>query len=215
MAETTKRTNAEEYRRKHRLHKALAAAIAGLVLIAALFSLCAQLLTTDTINGWAGLGMGLSLTVSGEPYIKMPGKPLRYFTRYVDSRALAEIDGVVMDRESPGSSGYLLLDGRVYSYGGGAFTSRFWIWTLKPEPRGPEIVVTRYLQEYLENPEIPKVPLDTDALSEWLAEGERWMLAAALKGHFGVQLTGKGVAGWTTVGDIVSDVSERLGKGAS
>lgn len=206
--------NTEKFRRRRRRRLAtIAAAVA--VLLAAAFFLCVLLLTTKTVNGWHGLCLGTELTLTGKPFVKMSDEPLRYFTRYCDAEALGKIDGVMLDQETPGHDGYLYRDGRMYYYSGGAFTSRYWIWTLKPVEKEPESMVLNFVRRYIEEnrgmAETEEFVEITDRLADWNMDGDDLAsLAALLEEHFGVELPETEVAGWDTVEDVVASVGDRL-----
>ena len=197
-------------RRRRRRRGTIIAAAVSAGLLAALFFLYGLLLTTKTVNGWHGLCMGAELTLTGKPFVKMSDEPLRYFTRCGDIEALGKIDGVIrMGREH---HGYLYRDGQMYYFSGGAFTSHFWIWTLKPEEKGPEIMVLEFVRRYIEeNREAERFVEITDRLADWnLDDDDLASLAALLEEHFGVELPEDEIAGWDTVEDIVASVGDRL-----
>ena len=202
----------EEGRGRRRIWAAAAAAgILALIAAAAAFFLGGLALTTDTVNGWHGLCLGAELTLTGRPFVRMSDDPLRYFTRHGDVGALAEIEGAALDREQPAKSGHLLIDGTAYSYGGGAFASRFWIWTLEPTGKEPAELVRTYVREFIagrgEEWELPEPAAPLDELGP---AGDAAALAAAVQGHFGVELPAAEIAGWKTVEDVVSSTAKRL-----
>lgn len=193
--------------------KITAAVIGTLVCLYLLFGL---LLTTKTVNGWHGLLLAAELKLTGKAYAKMSDEPLRYFTRSGNGAALGEIEGAVLDRVNPCCSGLLYLDGQVYEFGGGSFTRQFWVWVLKPVDKGPEAVVSPFIQEYAWN---NKDALDTDSpdptieqLNDSLLRNRMVLadLASKLEEHFGVDLPAEEIAAWKTPEDIIASVVKRL-----
>ena len=192
----------------------MAAAVTGTLIF--LYLLCGLLLTTKTVNGWHGLLLAAELKLTGKPYAKMSDEPLRYFTRNGDGAVLGEIEGAVLGQTKPCCSGLLYLDGQVYEFGGGSFTRQFWVWVLKPVDKGPDAVVSSFIQEYAWD---NKDALDADSSDTTLEELNDSLLknrailtalASKLEEHFGVDLPAEEIAVWNTPEDIAASVVKRL-----